>query len=325
MDKSRINLVLAKDCVGNKILIPSFIGSYFDVFMATKSSFSLLNADNVELNKSWNYKNVISPFYRLYFINSGRGKLSTPDEEVMLEKGHLYLIPSFTLFNQSCEEALGQFYIHFAEESADGDSLFASNRKLFKMPATLNDIAGLEKIIQLNPGRDLRKSDNPKVYEKSSIIRSSLDRNRQLPIAVLMETEGIIMQLLARFIGTERFEVSVGKPISPKIPGAINYICTHLQEQLTVKTLAAQAHLSADYFSKLFQQETGERPLEFIQRKRIERAQFLLVTSAIPLSVIAKETGFEDRSYFSRTFKNLTGHTPGEYKRMNAIFTSASM
>lgn len=290
--------------------------------MANKYSFSLLNADCVQLNESWNYKNVISPFYRLYFINEGLGKLSTPDEEILLEEGHLYLIPSFTLFNQSCHNTLGQYYIHFAEESADGDSLFASNRKLFKTPAADSDIAGLKKIVELNPGRDLRKSDNPKVYEKTSVMRSFLDRNKQLTVATLFETEGIIMQLLARFIATAKFETPLKNLISPKIPGAVNFICTHLQEQLTVKTLAAQAHLSADYFSKLFHQETGERPLAFIQRKRIERAQFLLVTSALPLAVVAKETGFEDLSYFSRTFKSLTGNTPGEYKRMNAIFTA---
>lgn len=290
--------------------------------MANKYRFSLLNADYVQLNKSWNYKNVISPFYRLYFIDSGSGKLYTPDEEILLEEGQLYLIPSFTLFNQSCQDSLGQYYIHFAEESADGDSLFASNRKLFKTQAMQSDIAGLKKIIELNPDRDLRKSDNPKVYEKTSVIRSFLDRNKQLPMAALFETEGIIMQLLARFIALEKFGIPVKKTISPKIPRAVNYICTHLQEPLTVKTLAADAHLSADYFSKLFQQETGERPLEFIQRKRIERAQFLLVTSSLPVAIVAKETGFEDLSYFSRTFKNLTGYTPAVYKRMNAIFTA---
>lgn len=287
--------------------------------MATKYHFSLLNADCVQLNKSWNYKNVISPFYRLYLINKGAGWLSTPEEKILLEENYLYLVPSFTLFNQVCDELLGQYYIHFVEESADGDSLFASNRKLFKIPAGPADLAGLERIIQLNPGRDLRESDNPKVYEKSRVISSFLDRNKQLPLAVLLETEGIVMQLLARFMTAVRFEASIRKTISPRIPDTLNYIGTKLHEKLTVEMLAARVNLSVDHFSKLFQQETGERPLAFIQRKRIERAQFLLVTSAMPLSVIATETGFEDLSYFSRIFKKNTGHTPGNYKRINVL------
>jgi transcriptional regulator GlxA family with amidase domain len=107
--------------------------------------------------------------------------------------------------------------------------------------------------------------------------------------------------------------------ISPKIPDAANYIGTHLTEKLTVEMLASRANLSVDYFSKLFYQETGERPLPFIQRKRIERSQFLLVTTDMPLAVIAAETGFEDISYFSRIFKKITGYTPGNYKRIQLL------
>ncbi len=286
--------------------------------MSIKYTFSLLNADAVILNKSWDYKNVVSPFYRLYFISKGSGWLSTPDEKMLLEENHLYLIPSFTLFNQGCDGVLGQYYIHFSEEPAVGDSLFAANRKLFKRPALPADIAGLERIIQLNPGRDLRSSDNPKVYEKNPVIRSFLDRNKQLPLAVLLETEGIIMQLLSRFI-YDGFRLASHRNISPKIPETLDYIFTNLREKLTVDALATRANLSTDYFSRLFQQETGERPLALIRSKRIERAQFLLVASDMTLSVIAAETGFDDLSYFSRVFTKLTGRTPGSYRRTHAF------
>jgi AraC family transcriptional regulator len=60
--------------------------------MTTGLIFSLLNADKVNLNKSWNYKNVISPFYRLYLIDHGAGTLSHPEQSMTREKGFLYLI-----------------------------------------------------------------------------------------------------------------------------------------------------------------------------------------------------------------------------------------
>jgi len=100
-----------------------------------KSSFSLLNADYVQLNKSWNYKHIISPFYRLYLIEDGAGTLINSTDSVHLESGFLYLIPSFTLCNYHCENHLSQYYLQFLEESDDGTSLFASNRKIFKVPA----------------------------------------------------------------------------------------------------------------------------------------------------------------------------------------------
>ena len=289
----------------------------FHDIMATKYSFSLLNADRLIVNKSWNYKNVISPFYRIWYIDKGRAWLSTPEGNLWLEPDHLYLAPSFTLFNQGCNEELGQYYIHFIEESADGDSLFATNRKLFGIPAITTDLPAMKRIIELNPGRDLRPTEDPKIFEKSPIMRSSLERNKLLPIRVLLETEGLIMQLLSRFVGSDQWKLAAPKNSPQKIPGTLEYIGVHLAEKLTVEMLASRANLSVDYFSNLFRQETGERPLAFIQRKRIERAQFLLLTSGMPLSVIAIETGFEDLSYFSRSFKKLTGYTPGAYKRMN--------
>ena len=65
--------------------------------MVNSLTFSLLNIDHVQLNRSWNYKNVISPFYRLYLIDGGTGALSNPEQSLKLEKGYLYLIPSYTL------------------------------------------------------------------------------------------------------------------------------------------------------------------------------------------------------------------------------------
>lgn len=280
-----------------------------------------MNADTVKLNRSWNYKNVISPFFRLYLITEGNGLLSTPSQSMVLEEGYLYLIPSFTLFNQSCDNSLSQHYIHFLEECADGSSLFASNRKLFHCKVVSTDLQCLERIIDLNPGRDLRNADNPKVYEKSPVMQEFIGRNKMLSTAVRMETEGLIMQLLARFIGSVEFrEVSLNA-ISSKIPEAVNYISTHLQEKLTVELLARRANLSSDHFSKLFYQQTDERPLSFIQRKRIERCQFLLLTTDYSLELIASETGFDQMSYFSKVFKNFTGCTPGTYRRLNAGYT----
>src|SRR5882757_10133384 len=137
-----------------------------------RSAFSLLNTDHVTLNKNWNYKNVTSTFYRLYFIDGGEGKLYNSTEVLKLEEGYLYLIPSFTTCNYYCDNHLSQYYISFAEESADGSSLFASNRKLFKIRATDRDIACVKRVLYLNLNRGLQMSYNPKVYEKRPVLKT---------------------------------------------------------------------------------------------------------------------------------------------------------
>lgn len=282
--------------------------------MINRFTYSLLNTDYVQLNESWNYLNVISPFYRLYLIDSGIGYLSNPDQSITLEEGYLYLIPSFTIFNQTCPSYLSQYYVHFIEESPDGSSLFATNRKLLQMKATDTDVLLFKRLTDINPGRDLRKSDNPRVYEKSNVLKSFQQANARQSFSAALESQGIIQVLLSRFLDGNEYATNSAVEIPSRIMDAIHYIQTHLRENISVEDLAVRASLSTDHFSRSFLQHIGQRPLQYIQQKRIERAQFLILTSGLTFAEIAEQTGFDSLSYFTRVFKSHTGKTPGAYR-----------
>jgi len=284
-----------------------------------KSTFSLLNADYVQLNKNWNYKNVISPFYRIYLIDGGNGSLGDAEHAHVLEKGYLYLVPSFTLCNHHCSKYLSQFYVHVLEESADGSSLFSANRKIYKIESVPEDLIRFQKILNLNPGRDLRNTDNPREYEKQPMLAGFQKRNNLIPLCDYIETKGLILELIARFLKPGNFQLSEAKKIPSKILDSVNYILTHLKDTITVEHLSGRACYNANYFSRVFTSYTGERPLAYIQKKRIERAQYLIITTDLALSEIALETGFDSLSYFSRIFKNITGQTPTQYKKINSV------
>ncbi len=286
------------------------------------NSFTLLNTDYVQLNKNWNYRNIKSIFYRLYYIDGGEGKLYNDAGTVTLEDGYLYLIPSFTICSYECRNKLSQYYISFMEGAADGISLFAANRKIFKLPAGAEDINCVKRILSLNPNRAIKTSYNPRDYEKTDILRSYQDMNNLIPPAVFMETCGLLLQLLSRFMAAENFRIAERTMIHPKVMDAINFIQTNLLSTITVEGLAQRANQHPDYFSRLFLKNTGERPLAYVQLKRVERAQLLLITTDLPFYRIAEETGFESLSYLSRIFRNHTGQTLSDYKRQNLISQS---
>jgi AraC-like DNA-binding protein len=286
------------------------------------NSFTLLNTDYVQLDKNWHYNNIKSIFYRLYYIDGGEGKLYNDVETVKLEDGYLYLIPSFTTCNYECRSRLSQYYLQFMEGSADGISLFAANRKIFKIPAGIEDINCVKRILLLNPNRAIKTSYNPRDYEKSDILMSYQDMNNLIPPSVFMETCGLLLQLLSRFMAAENFQIAERTMIHPKVMDAINFIQTNLLTSITVEGLAQRANQHPDYFSRLFLKNTGERPLAYVQLKRVERAQLLLITTDLPFYKIAEETGFESLSYLSRIFRNHTGQTLSDYKRQNLISQS---
>ncbi len=282
--------------------------------MQNRLFFSLLNAAHVQLTDRWNHHNVISPFFRLYLIDGGAGLLSSPDQLLPLEKGFLYLIPSFTVVTQTCSSFLNQYYIHFAEETADGHSLFAYSRKLMKVKATEADRTAFTRLLEINPGRDMQSPDNPKVYETNTLLNSFREINLRLSSGNILETQGLIMILLSRFLNKEHYPPATQSLIPSRILDTINYIQTHLSANITVEELAGRTHLSTDHFSRLFYRHTGWRPLQFIHRKRIERAQFLILTTHLSFAEVAEVTGFDSLSHFTRLFKSVTGQTPGYYR-----------
>lgn len=282
-----------------------------------KHSFILMNVDYVELGKKWNYKNIISPYYRVYMIDEGEGYIMNEGQTCLLEPGYMYIIPSFTLCNLYCPEHLSQYFIHFFEESPDGLSIFKNNRTVIKLKATLSDISNFKRLYEINPGRKINRSDNPQVYEKSIYYKEYQDLNNKQSDGMFLETQGILLQLLAKFLESEKFERKDISTIPSKVVALIDFIQLNLNRQLTVGELAKKVNLHPDYFSRLFFQLTGERPLLYINGKRIERAQYLTVTTDMPIAQIAQETGFENMPHFSKMFKKITGLTPRQYKEQN--------
>jgi len=186
-----------------------------------------------------------------------------------------------------------------------------------KLKAGPLDIENFKRILAINPGRGINRSDNPKAYEKNIYYKEYQELNGMQNISAFMETQGIILQLTSRFLMPETFKQDKVNSIPSKILDAISYIQVNLRQNLTVALLSERANQHPDYFSRLFYQYTGDRPLSYINDKRIERAQYLITTTNMSYSDIAKEIGFENPPYFSRIFKKLTGMTPGHYKRRN--------
>jgi AraC-like DNA-binding protein len=84
---------------------------------------------------------------------------------------------------------------------------------------------------------------------------------------------------------------------------------------LDVATLARIAHVSPAHFSRRFRATFGETPHHYLQRRRIERAMALLRDTAHPVTDVALLVGFNSLGTFSRTFRDVVGVPPSEYRR----------
>jgi AraC-like DNA-binding protein len=86
-------------------------------------------------------------------------------------------------------------------------------------------------------------------------------------------------------------------------------------ERLDIPRLASIAHVSEAHFIRTFRATFGETPHRYLQRRRVERAMFLLRATEESVTRISLDVGFASLGTFSRTFRDIVGESPSEYRR----------
>jgi AraC family transcriptional regulator len=93
-----------------------------------------------------------------------------------------------------------------------------------------------------------------------------------------------------------------------------DYLRAHLDQEVSVFTLAALAGLSPSYFSTQFRHSFGMTPHRYLTQRRIEEAKRLLRQTGMPLSDIALQVGYSDQSHFTHAFRRCEGSTPAAWR-----------
>ena len=105
-------------------------------------------------------------------------------------------------------------------------------------------------------------------------------------------------------------------------PWQLRRVLAHIEENLSSplrnKDLAAIARLSTFHFAFAFRNSVGESPHEHIIRRRLERAQGLMLATDRPLSDIAAECGWADQAHLTRLFRKRVGESPAAWRRDRA-------
>jgi AraC-like DNA-binding protein len=129
-----------------------------------------------------------------------------------------------------------------------------------------------------------------------------------------------------------KIESQSQEPAEP-IPGALapwqirrvtTHIEVHIDETIRNAELATLARLSTFYFCRAFRKSFADSPHGYIMRRRVERAQGLMLTTNIPLAQIAVSCGIADQAHFNRLFRRFVGETPGTWRRARAAGPESS-
>jgi AraC-like DNA-binding protein len=266
----------------------------------------LLNVGYAEHNADWNWKGTHSPFARLYFVQTGKAQVVIGNQNYTLTPQHLYLIPSFTMHDYICNGIFTLFYIHIYDEQNIFDHLS------FPFEVDAGDLEELlvKRLIFINPGRELKTYD-PKTYDNALTFFENIAQNSRFPLYSITETKGILLQLFSRFMVQAKLKQEIADKRINKI---IHYIRKNIENELLISKLADICCLTDDHFIRLFKKTMKCTPTQYINQKKIERAQAMLLIEGKQVKEISYSLAFENVSYFNRLFKIYTGMTPNEYR-----------
>lgn len=95
-----------------------------------------------------------------------------------------------------------------------------------------------------------------------------------------------------------------------------DYIDKSYSDNIKISKFGEQYYFSGEYLSKLFKLKYGSNIYEYLMKVRMERAKDLLSTTDAKVQDVAMRVGYSDTNYFSKAFRNYTGQTPKEFRRI---------
>jgi len=237
-------------------------------------------------DRNWKSKNIISPFSRLYFIESGEAIIKSGSEKIVMKPGNVYLVPTGHRFSWNCEKAYTKLFFHFNINKPDGYDVLANLRQFFSLKIDKNEVAKLIECYKSNNCYDV-------LYIKKAIY-----------------------SVITSMIPKEKLDIYFQNNYSTITKKAIQYIASRLTlQQLNVKKIAEQLYISEDTLSKHFKDDLGITLKKYIDDQIFFTAEKMILKTEWSLAKISETLGFCDQFYFSRRFKQRYGCTPSEYKK----------
>ena len=233
----------------------------------------------------WSWTVDSLPDFDLWFIDSGRGTMDLNGKRIILKSGGAILLNpgSSITARQDPDHNLKVFAAHFQPES--------------------------DEILQ-TMGNKMIDTGNRNFFKELFIrhVRSeSLKENRE---AIWLEA--LISELQLR---SETHERKTSSYYHHKIEEISRQIGDQPELAWTMNMLAGRAALCKDHFIRLFREQKGQTPGQFIIEARLIKAGQLLTESDLPVYRIAELCGFDSSQWFCRLFRRKKGISPGTYRK----------
>lgn len=152
---------------------------------------------------------------------------------------------------------------------------------------------------------------DPGLTRLIQVFSLDIDQGRQDPMLI----ETYVMLFLRRLVSTSRTPAAKGRLAPWQVRRTTEYLHAHLDEAVSITTLAALVDLSPFHFSRAFKQSLGTPPYAFHCALRLAEAKRLLIETDLPVTEIALSVGYEAPQTLARVFQREVGQSPTAFRR----------
>lgn len=261
-------------------------------------------------------------------VRKGSMRLNLAGSVEELSEGYGALINSGVLHsltgNEDCDCAYIMFTDEFIAPSGSDISVkyvkpFVTNSSLSYIPfdgrfswqgAVLDDIRRVFALMSRYSGK------------VSHLSADRLDLERIESCCYELEVHGLMCRIWSRIYsgleGAVLSSFSANEYVSRRRTQLmIEYIHDNFNNSITLSDIASSANISKSEAARCFQSSLRISPVAYLLRYRVERAEQLLQNSGMTIEAIGFECGFSSASYFCKMFQQLTGTTPGQFRKNN--------
>ncbi len=211
----------------------------------------------------------------------------------------------------------GQFHLFPPDQFVHVD--WTGNQRIFGVAFTQSFLE--RTLVEAFGGRipDLKPMvavDNPVIGKLVDCLRQGMDETGPASLFYLDHIGAMLLLKLYETFG------DAGQP-TPVIGGlgssrqrrVVEYIEARLGEELNLGHLAAEVGLTRYHFIRAFRVSLGTSPFRYLNKRRIARAQQLLLDPHLSITEIGLTLGFSSHSHFTETFRKITGTTPSQFRK----------
>lgn len=246
----------------------------------------------------------------LNYVRAGRVKVYTSGKTYTFQKGQAYFINSNVLCSM---------------EDGDGDRNCILESHLFHPALLAGHFKSIYETKYIAPILQDRRLEVLEIKGESKRSRELLDRLRRLGRIQAMEnvefqTRNLLSEIWLLLMEEARDMTRNCRKQEPsgnqaRLMDMLSFIHENYMHKLSLEQIAGVASVSRRECIRCFQECIHKTPFDYIQDYRIGQAEKLLMETNLSVTEIAYATGFSGSAYFGKVFKNLTGKTPGNYRK----------